>query len=105
MDDPRYDESGEMEQIQDDRDGLVSKRRGTTRRRLRSLTREGFEDSPGELPTIQFRAILAERGAVKFDAEGSAKVTLDIPASEVPEVVKLLLYAQRLMNITIVGDS
>jgi hypothetical protein len=94
-------ESSELEQEQTDGGHMVRARGRKSRGRDRHHTSERLEGSFGSLPDSTFRAILASNNAIKIDSEGSAKVTLEVPASEIAEVLKLVMYQNRLMTVRI----
>lgn len=104
MDDRDYRESGEVEH--DEADGGSSLRKGKrgSRKRDRYTEDARLKNPVGSLPAASFRAILADRGAIRFDADGAAKVTVEVPASEVAEVVKLVCYQGRVFTVRITSE-
>jgi hypothetical protein len=101
MVDPGTSQSPELEQEQTDGGAMVRARGGKPRSRTGRRFSEGLESPAGSLPSAGFRAILANNNAIKIDSEGSAKVTLEVPASEIAEVLKLVMYQNRLMTVRI----
>lgn len=94
-------ESPELEQAQADGGPVVRTRGRKSRGRSGRDIGERPPASFGSLPNSSFRAILAGNNAIKIDNEGSAKVTLEVPASEIAEVLKLVMYSNRLMTVRI----
>jgi len=55
---------------------------------------------------ITFTASLKPTGSpIKISAEGETTVTLVIPASDLPEAIKLTMFRDRLLNVTVKIDN
>ena len=54
---------------------------------------------------ISFIAALPSTTAIKIDGEGSTKVTLEVPSSEIAEVTKLLLYIKKTFIVSITENT
>jgi len=50
---------------------------------------------------ISFIAALNNTTAIKIDGEGQCKVTLEVPTSEIAEVMKLVLYVGKTFKVVI----
>ena len=50
---------------------------------------------------ISFIAALNNSTAIKIDGEGECKVTFEVPASELAEVIKLVLKVGQTFRVTI----
>lgn len=50
---------------------------------------------------ITFIAALNSTTAIKIDGEGQCKVTLEVPMSEIAEVMKLVLYVGKTFKVVI----
>ena len=50
---------------------------------------------------INFIAALNNSTAIKIDGEGECKVTFEVPASELAEVIKLVLKVGQTFRVTI----
>lgn len=78
--------------------------RGARRSRLQDASRSVHE-SGESLPTISFRAILATTGdPIKVGQDGESKVQVEVSASDIAEVLKLILYRGRLFTVTITSE-
>lgn len=50
---------------------------------------------------VTFRAALQGATVIRFDSDGAGVVKLMIPASELPQVAKLLALTEQLLTVTI----
>ena len=100
-------ENEELVQEQDRGSDMAESGYGQRKRRGRrprgSRLQEAAGRSSGEaLPTVQFRAILASSGdPIKVGQDGESKVQMEVSASDIAEVLKLILYLGRLFTVTI----
>lgn len=95
-------ENEELVEEQDRRSDLVEPRKGRRKRRGRDSERPGFQDAPGELPAVRFRAVLAPVGSpIKISPEGESMVSLAVSAMDLAEVLKLTLFSGRLFTVII----
>jgi len=54
---------------------------------------------------ITFIAALNSTTAIKIDGEGQCKVTLEVPTSEIAEVMKLVLYVGKAFRVVILDTE
>ena len=54
---------------------------------------------------IEFVAALQGSGCLRFDGDGEGIVRLTVPASELPQLAKLLAYRETVLNVTIQPQS
>ncbi len=50
---------------------------------------------------ISFIAALNNSTAIKIDGEGQCKVTFEVPSSEIPNVIKLVLYVDKTFRVVV----
>jgi hypothetical protein len=50
---------------------------------------------------IEFQAVLEGNGCIRYDGDGACVVRLTVPANEIANVVKLLMYREKLLRILI----
>jgi hypothetical protein len=60
---------------------------------------------PKEIKQISFIAALNNSTAIKIDGEGQCKVTFEVPASEMPNVIKLVLKVGQTFRVIIEDDK
>lgn len=98
-----------------DRGGdMVEPGHGRRTRRGRYNKCSRFQDSAGQLhgeaehadlPRVKFRAILASTGdPIKIGQDGESKVSVEVAASDIAEIIKLILYRGRLFTVTVSHD-
>jgi len=96
-----------MVEEQDSSSDLAEPRDGRGPRRGRRDKRARLQDSPrqlhpADLPTVFFRAILASSGdPIKIGQDGESKVSLEVSAADIAEVLKLIMYRGRLFTVVI----
>ena len=72
----------------------------------RNRSNEGSSSEAAPLPVITFQAQLAQgRKALQFDSEKCGTVIFEVAASEIAEVVKLLLYSDRSFFVEINAEN
>jgi len=54
---------------------------------------------------ISFIAALNNSTAIKIDGEGECKVTFEVPSSEIPNVIKLVLKVGQTFRVRIEDDK
>jgi hypothetical protein len=54
---------------------------------------------------ISFIAALNNATAIKVDGEGEVKVTFQVSADQLPEVIKLVLYVDKTFKVVIEDDK
>lgn len=68
-------------------------------------TQRAEASSPVDLPEFSFRAVLAEgRSFLQISNDGSAKVVLEVPASDLPAVLKLVLFQNKVIRINVTPE-
>ena len=92
----------------EDRGDFIPRPRTERKRGSRSNRSGRSQEAVGalELPAVKFRATLSgSRQPLSFGQDGEGKVTFEVAASEVAELVKLLLYRNRVFTVIIEGDD
>lgn len=103
-------QGGEVQRIEEDPDSALAND-GTihTRRPSRNVRRRSSKapqrirgtESDG-LPVVTFRAALSySRDPISINGDGEIKVVFEVPASEMAEAVKLLLYRNKSFVVSI----
>ena len=54
---------------------------------------------------ITFIAALNNATAIKVDGEGESKVTFQVPADQLPQVIRLVLKVGKTFKVTIEGED
>lgn len=102
-------QGGQIQRIEEDPGGYLADNGTTYRKRSRRSLRggspedvEGTGGTEGTLPRIEFVAALSySRDPISINGDGEIKVVLEIPASAMPEAIKLLLYRNKSFQVTI----
>lgn len=111
VDDTPVQDEG-MVQEQDRSGDMAEPGDGRRARRGRYNKRARLQDSSGQLygdpvvlPRIKFRAILASSGdPIKIGQDGESKVSLEVSADSIAEVLKLILYRGRLFTVEVFSE-
>ena len=69
-------------------------------------TNKSIRQSYYEGRTIEFIGSLKQTGnAIKIDAEGTGEITFSVPASELPELIRMTLFAGKAVKINITEEG